>query len=279
MKNIDKKVVDDFGDEWEKYSQNTSSKTISNNDLKSAWNQYFSIFPFDGLKEGAEGFDMGCGSGRWAKFVADKVHILNCIDPSEKALNVAKKNLSKFSNVNFYNASINDEVLERNSQDFGYCLGVLHHIPNTLDGIKACSELLKKDAPFLMYLYYNFENRPFLFRLIWRVSNLIRKFLSSLPTGVKGLITVIIAYLIYFPLARFALLCHKLGVNVTNFPLTDYKDKPFYFMKTDALDRFGTRLEKRFSKKEIIDMLTVSGFKDIKFSERNPCWVCISKKA
>ena len=109
---------------------------------------------------------MGCGSGRWAKFVADKVHILNCIDPSEKALNVAKKNLSKFSNVNFYNASINDEVLERNSQDFGYCLGVLHHIPNTLDGIKACSELLKKDAPFLMYLYYNFETRPFLFRLI-----------------------------------------------------------------------------------------------------------------
>ena len=26
---------------------------------------------------------MGC-SGRWAQFVADKVHILNCIDPSEK---------------------------------------------------------------------------------------------------------------------------------------------------------------------------------------------------
>ena len=29
---------------------------------------------------------MGCGSGRWAQFVADKVHILNCIDPSEKLL-------------------------------------------------------------------------------------------------------------------------------------------------------------------------------------------------
>lgn len=279
MKNIDKKVVYDFGEEWEKYSQNISSQTISRNDLKNAWNQYFHIFPFDDLKEGSQGFDMGCGSGRWAKFVANKVHILNCIDPSEKALNVAKKNLSKFSNINFYNASINDEVLKRNSQDFGYCLGVLHHIPNTLDGIKACSKLLKKDAPFLMYLYYNFENRPFLFKLIWRVSNLIRKFLSSLPSGIKGLITVIIAYLIYFPLARFALLCHKLGVNVANFPLTDYKDKPFYFMKTDALDRFGTRLEKRFSKQDIIDMLTVSGFKDIKFSEGNPCWVCISKKA
>ena len=60
-----------------------------------------------------------------------------------------------------------------------------------------------------------------------------------------------------------------MGINVENFPLTDYKNKSFYFMKTDALDRFGTRLEKRFSKQEIIDMLTVSGFKDIKFSEGN----------
>ena len=93
MKNIDKKVVDDFGEEWNQYSQNTSSKTISDNDLESAWNQYFNIFPFDDLKEDAQGFDMGCGSGRWAQFVADKVHKLNCIDPSEKALNVAKKNL------------------------------------------------------------------------------------------------------------------------------------------------------------------------------------------
>ena len=96
MKNIDKKVVDDFGEEWNQYSQNTSSKTISDNDLESAWNQYFNIFPFDDLKEDAQGFDMGCGSGRWAKFVAEKVHTLNCIDPSEKALSVAKKNLSSF---------------------------------------------------------------------------------------------------------------------------------------------------------------------------------------
>ena len=47
----------------------------------------------------------------------------------------------KLTNISFYKASVNDEVLDRNSQDFGYCLGVLHHIPNTLDGIKACSNI------------------------------------------------------------------------------------------------------------------------------------------
>ena len=37
---------------------------------------------------------MGCGTGRWAKFVAPKVNKLNCIDPS-LSIKVAKKKLKK----------------------------------------------------------------------------------------------------------------------------------------------------------------------------------------
>ena len=275
MKNIDKKVVEDFGEEWSKFSQSS----ISDENLKASWDQYFSIFPFDHLASSAEGFDMGCGSGRWAKFVAEKVHTLNCIDPSEKALSVAKKNLSSFSNISFFNASVSDEVLTENSQDFGYCLGVLHHIPNTYKGLKACAKLLKKDAPFLLYLYYNFENRSFLFKTIWKISDILRRFCSSMPTKIKISLTTLIAYFIYLPLARIALISEKIGINVDNFPLNDYRAKDFYFMKTDALDRFGTRLEKRFSKDEITKMLEDAGFKDINFSNKMPMWVCISRKA
>jgi len=236
------------------------------------------MFPFEELSNDSEGFDMGCGSGRWAKFVANKVHLLNCIDPSEKALNVAKQNLSNFSNISYFNASVSDNILKENSQDFGYCLGVLHHIPNTLEGIKACAKLLKKDAPFLLYLYYNFENRSFFFKLIWRLSDFIRKIISSLSPKTKIFITSIIAYLIYYPLARSAFVSEKLGIDVSNFPLSDYRNKTFYFMKTDALDRFGTRLEKRFSKDEIQRMLKEAGFRDIRFSRNTPFWVSISRK-
>ena len=275
MQNIDKKVVDDFGEEWSKFSQSI----ISESDLKKSWSQYFSIFPFDSLEADSEGFDMGCGSGRWAKFVAPRVHHLNCIDPSKKALNVAKKNLSQYKNISFYNASVSDATLKKNSQDFGYCLGVLHHIPNTKQGIKDCASLLKKNAPFLLYLYYNFENRSSLFKALWKISNLIRKFCSIMPTKFKILLTTIIAYVIYLPLARMSLILEKLGLNVNNFPLSDYRNKSFYFMKTDSLDRFGTRLEKRFSKDEITEMLEEGGFKDIQFSNKMPMWVCISRKA
>ena len=275
MKNIDKKTVEDFGEEWNKYNQSS----IPDEELKKSWNQYFDVFPFEELSNDSEGFDMGCGSGRWAKFVANKVHLLNCIDPSEKALNVAKQNLSNFSNISYFNASVSDNILKENSQDFGYCLGVLHHIPDTLEGIKACAKLLKKNAPFLLYLYYNFENRSFFFKLIWRLSDFIRKIISSLSPKTKFFITSIIAYLIYYPLARFAFISEKLGIDVSNLPLYDYRNKTFYSMKTDALDRFGTRLEKRFSKDEIKTMLQEAGFRDIRFSKNIPFWVSISRKS
>ncbi len=275
MKNVHKQTVDGFGEEWNQYNQSN----LSEYELRKAWNQYFDIFPFNTLPDNSEGFDMGCGSGRWARFVAPRVGILNCIDPSSKALNVAKNNLDEFENINFFEGSVSDNILQESSQDFGYSLGVLHHIPNTLEGIKDCSKLLKKDAPFLLYLYYNLENRPFFFRLLWKISNLLRKFLSILPHKLKYIITSLIAIFVYYPLARIAFLAEKLNLDVSNFPLVDYRNKAFYFMQTDALDRFGTRLEKRFSKEEISLMLKEAGFKNISFSGGLPYWVCISYKA
>tara|TARA_B100000614_G_C14534407_1_gene487842 strand:+ start:758 stop:1588 length:831 start_codon:yes stop_codon:yes gene_type:complete len=274
MKNIDKKVADDFGAEWEKYDQSA----LDENQLKIAWNQYFKIFPFNKLVSNAEGFDMGCGSGRWAKFVAPLVGKLNCIDPSVRALNVAKKNLFEFENISFINASVSDDMLPFESQDFGYCLGVLHHIPDTKKGIESCAKALKKGAPFLLYLYYNFENRSFVFKFIWKITDFIRKIISSLPSKLKMLVCYLIALFIYYPLARISLIFTKLKINPKFMPLSDYKDKKFYFMKTDALDRFGTSLEKRFSRQEITEMLENAGFENINFSNEMPYWVCISSK-
>ncbi|WLQ15181.1 class I SAM-dependent methyltransferase [Hahella aquimaris] len=272
MKNVDAKVVEDFGNEWGAYPQDE----VAQCSLEKAFNQYFDIFPFNLLDKNAAGFDMGCGSGRWASFVAPRVGSLTCIDPSEKALGVARKKLSRYSNVSYECAPVDGVSIEPGSQDFGYCLGVLHHIPDTESGIKSCSELLKSGAPFLLYLYYNFENRGVAFKLLWRVSDVIRKFISSLPFAAKKPLSTCIAALVYFPFARAALCFEKLGFEVERMPLSDYRGKEFYYMKTDALDRFGTRLEKRFSREDITKMLERNGFRDVKFSPNMPYWVCLA---
>ena len=67
----------------------------------------------------------------------------------------------------------------------------------------------------------------------------------------------------------------NIGLNISNIPLSDYRRKSLYFMYTDALDRFGTKLEKRFSKKEIFEMMKKSGLYKIKFSNSMPYWVAL----
>ena len=67
----------------------------------------------------------------------------------------------------------------------------------------------------------------------------------------------------------------KTGMNVSTFPLSAYRNYGFYVMRTDALDRFGTRLEQRFTKNEIKQMMESSGLKDITFSEKSPFWCAV----
>jgi ubiquinone/menaquinone biosynthesis C-methylase UbiE len=126
MSNIDPQTVSSFGDEWLRFDQSRMSIT----EAQKAFENYFALFPWADLPPDAEGFDMGCGSGRWARWVAPKVGRLHCIDPSI-AIDVARKNLADLSNVFFERAGIDDLSLPPSSQDFGYSLGVLHHLPNT----------------------------------------------------------------------------------------------------------------------------------------------------
>ena len=237
------------------------------------------LIPREDISQDSEGFDMGCGSGRWAQFVISKVGRLNCIDPSS-AIYVAESNLKKYDNAFFYKETVDACSLKNESQDFGYSLGVLHHIPDTQKAINDCAIKLKKGAPFLLYLYYNFEDKPALFKLIWKLTDLLRlKVISKLPPRIKKTTCSIIAIIIYYPLAKFSRMLEILGINVENMPLSDYRNKSFYIMRNDALDRFGTKLEQRFSKKDITNMLKNSGFHKITFSNRTPYWTCISYKA
>lgn len=273
--NIDHMVTDGFGDEWSRFDQSA----LSDEERRQIFTEYFAIFPWDRLSPDAIGFDLGCGSGRWAQIVAPRVGQLHCIDASGQALAVAERNLRAHSNCHFHHNSVDVIPLADESADFGYSLGVLHHIPDTLAGLKSCVAKLKPGAPFLVYLYYRFDNRPLWFHALWRSSDLIRQGVSRLPHTARYICSQILAGIIYWPLARLARLGSKLGLNVNNFPLSYYKERSFYVMRTDALDRFGTRLERRFTKREIQAMMEEAGLEAVTFSPHTPFWCAVGIKA
>jgi SAM-dependent methyltransferase len=273
--NVDEITVASFGDEWARFDQSGLGEA----ELLRIFEQYFRIFPWHKLPIGAEGFDMGCGSGRWAKLVAPRVGTLNCIDASAEALDVARRTLSVLPNVKFFNAAANAEPLAKSSQDFGYSLGVLHHIPDTAKALASCVALLKPGAPFLVYLYYRFDNRPWWFRLIWKVSEVLRAVISRLPSGLKHATTDAIAAGVYWPVARLSRLGESAGLNMQSMPLYFYRNSSLYTMRTDSRDRFGTPLEQRFTRAEIATMMKQAGLVDVTFSEELPFWCSVGVRA
>jgi SAM-dependent methyltransferase len=271
--NIDTNTVDSFGDEWTRFDQSQLSEV----EATTIFDEYFSIFPWESLPVDPTGFDMGCGSGRWAKLAAPRVGHLHCIDPSS-ALGIAKKALSASSNVTFHQAGVAERALPPNSQDFGYSLGVLHHVPDTASAIQACVVMLKPGAPLLLYLYYAFDNRSWLYRSIWRLSDILRKCIYRMPASLKHRVTDAIAGIVYFPLARLSLLLDRMGFGVAAIPLSHYRNHSFYTMRTDSRDRFGTPLEHRFTRHQIAEMMTAAGLKELKFSDHAPYWCVVGIK-
>ncbi len=268
--NSDAKTVAGFGDEWTRFDQTGMAEA----ETQRLFDSYFSVFPWDRLPAHSVGFDLGCGSGRWARLAARRVGTLHCIDPSS-AIEVARKNLADLPNCKLHQAGVDDMPLAQQSMDFGYSLGVLHHIPDTQAALAACVSKLKPGAPFLLYLYYALDNKPWWFRAAWRLSDVLRKLISSMPHGLRYVSSQILAAIIYWPLARFACLAEKLGADVSNFPLSAYRNCSFYVMRTDALDRFGTSLEQRFSQTQIQAMMQAAGLHDISFREATPYWCAV----
>jgi ubiquinone/menaquinone biosynthesis C-methylase UbiE len=276
--NLDPQVTRGFGQEWSTFRQDQDH--LSQQQRQDIFDDYFRIFPWHLLPPGGGvGIDVGCGTGRWSMNVAPFVQHLHLLDASSEALAVAKENLSFAKNVSFHAKSVAEIPLPPNSLDFAYSLGVLHHVPNTQAAIEAIADKLKPGAPILVYLYYAFDNRPAWYRLLWRVANLGRLVVPRLPHSLRLVVSYAIAALIYWPLARGAGVLSRLGISPPSLPLAWYANKSFYVMRTDAYDRFCTRLEKRFTRIEIEQMLNRAGFDSVRFSNNAPFWCAVGVKS
>lgn len=268
---VDAATVEGFGYEWTKFDQSPDQAP----ELEGLFEQYFALFPWDALPEGAVGFDLGCGSGRWARLAALRVGRLVCVDASADALKVAGRNAPGCPIVL---ASAGALPVRDASMDFGYSLGVLHHIPEPLRGLSDAVQALKPGAPFLVYLYYAFDNRPPWFRAVWKGTDMVRKAVSRQPPRVRYALSQALAVSVYLPLARLAAFLESKGRNVETMPLTAYRHRSLYSMRTDALDRFGTRLEHRFTKLEVVALMERAGLERISVSDDMPYWCAVGYK-
>jgi len=272
--NTDEKVIQEFGEEWSKFSKFTD-KSI--NDIA---REYFDILDERIVNQNTYAIDIGCGTGRWTKYLASRAGFVEAVDPSD-AIFVADRLLNDVKNVRLSQASVDTLPFPDDIFDFAMSVGVLHHIPDTQKAMTACVKKIKPGGYFYVYLYYNLDERGIFYKALFQAADLIRNFVSRLPSGIKKAVCDVLAVVIYMPLICLSRLTHFLGLKklVGKIPLSAYSNKPFYIIRNDALDRFGTRLEQRFSKPEIEHMMASAGLEKIVVSDGMPYYHAIGRKS
>lgn len=271
--NIDEKVVEEFGEEWLKFHE------FSDEMISKSVGEYFDIINEKIINKNTYAIDIGCGSGRWTKVMAARAGFIEAVDPSN-AIFAADRLLKNVENVRLTKASINTLPFDDETFDFAMSVGVLHHIPDTQQAMQDCVKKVKKGGYFYTYLYHDISHKGFITRAAFASSDTLRKGISRLPLGVKKLVCDIIAAVVYLPLVSSARFFNKVGMKsfAKKIPLADYSNKAFFVMRNDALDRFGTRLEQRFTKQQVEEMMRLSGLTEIVISNGTPYWHGVGKK-
>ncbi len=276
--NLDQGVIDSFGYEWATFDYGEAETTEALNAQFKAYCAPIDLSKFNPKISVAA--DFGAGSGRWTSRLIPFFSLVYALEPSEGANRVLNQKFSDEAKIVVLQETVGVNSIPLDSLDLAMSLGVLHHIPDTSMAIKDVAHRIKSGGIFLCYLYYNLENKPTFYRLIFKGVNAARKIISILPQKLKFLVTSTIAALVYWPLARFSKLMSRFGFNTSNIPLHHYAEMPFVMLANDALDRFGTSLEQRFSKTEITEILRLANFdtSTLKFSNVEPFWTFSVRK-
>ena len=273
------KVIRDFGDEWERFDFLDEERLRT---LEKQFGKYIAPLPeFLKRQDSILIADFGAGTGRWSHFLRMYASKLYVLEPSTKAFKVVSARFENQEKVVLLNESVESNQIPNSHLDLAVSLGVLHHIKDTGEAIRKVSEKIKPGGYFLGYLYYALENKSKLYRAIWKLSDLIRRSISNFPRPLKIVVSDLIALFIYWPLARLSRVVSTLNLSSSAIPLHHYENLSFHVMRNDALDRFGTSLENRFTKAQITEMLKNAGFEEssIRYSDEEPFWTFVARKA
>lgn len=255
-----------FGEEWKRFPDILPEH-------KQEFLQYFDLVNLSELRNYSV-CDLGCGIGRWSLFISDKCRELILVDFSE-AIFVARRNLANTNNTFFFMGDLKKLPFRNEFVDFLFCLGVLHHLPTSaIDEVR----MLKKYAPkLLIYLYYALDNRPFYYRiLLFLVTKVRLKVATQRNPTFREVFTWFCTIGIYLPLLAFGKALRPLGLS-HYVPLYEgYQGKKINRIRQDVYDRFFTRIEQRYSKKQIMTLKNT--FTKVIISDRLPYWHFICQK-
>jgi 2-polyprenyl-3-methyl-5-hydroxy-6-metoxy-1,4-benzoquinol methylase/uncharacterized protein YbaR (Trm112 family) len=241
-----------FGFEWQRFPE-----------MYGEWNQSFLNYMQPHGPEffvGKKVLDAGCGNGRFAYYAAKYGAEVWAVDLGP-AVEVARRNTETMAEVQVVQADLQRPPFARETFDFIYSIGVLHHLSDPEAAFQSLLGFLKPGGEIQIYLYWKPEGQP-LKSLMLAAVTLLRKVTTRLPHTVVHALsypTAAAAFLSFvwpYQIMKRVPVLRRLAERI---PMKQYATFPFRVCVNDQLDRFSAPIENRYTRKEVGDWLVRAG--------------------
>lgn len=200
------------------------------------------------LVKGKKVLDVGCGTGRFSRTLADWGAIVVAVDLSE-AIYVAQENSGTRDNIIFAYADLFKLPFPTGYFDVILAWGVLHHTPNTESAFKAVVQHLKPGGVFSVYIYGKSKGSR------RRMQNFYRKLTPHLPIRVLYAFCLVAAPMYY--LYKLPIVGRLLRVLI---PMSQQKD--YRLRIAETFDEFSPKYAWRHTFPEVHQWFVDVGMRD-----------------
>ncbi len=265
MKSVDDRTIQDFGEQWHKFTENDGFY----GSVESLEDKFGDFMRVDEIR-GKDVCEIGAGAGRFIGILSRLApKSILAVEPS-KAIEILKRNMESSEVPIRYLNVTGEQMDETETLDYVFSIGVIHHIVDPLPTLRAAFKALRPGGRLLIWVY-GYEGNEVYLAFLTPLRAITKRLPESILTALSWVLLIFVeAYILacrVLPLPLRGYMINVLGKFTTNKKLLA------------IYDQLNPAHAKYYRHDEITDVVRNAEFVNVKALDRHGySWSVIGEK-